>query len=1285
MSGGEIIGENEASSVADSALRSTSTAHDGTSPKTPSHSNPSLSRGIGTQDDESLPDAPAISSERKAMPPPPLPKSLRRSQSASDLSSLAPSKMVLSGTTTKPMTIREWRAAARSKKAAENSAKKENEAPRVPPKPVQIPQPRPVERKPQTQAASPPTPGFINPIDALLGPKNKEMLLRAREARAQMPEVKLDPVVAGPVPFRVEPEWYKEATKQVRSGPQGQQMSGQFGSNFNPMAFGPGFYPSTGTYALPGPNAIPQQPFNIPNMQFPPIPGGPGLGFNTMGVQYPGPMNQFQVSYQNFGPFASGYPAIPHSMSNQSFQPNTSQWTGTNSSNNEMVSEIQVSSGAQSETSDAPGIMDIPSTEAQVVPPLEREELGAKMDIDMDLDTHPITGPPQSSEITEKISTESEINTDTGRNSTDNLPAPSLRTTISNKEGGVAMAPKDATVSGVETTTVKDGENNPRITSQDSNDNLNFPSSTGLSVLLGETPRAATGERGSSPTIQIEPVAAAISSTGEFGPTNKIIYNASEVPTGAIPEPVQPAQNMTPGPEIPPPLWAGGNMSMNMNPMGFNGLPFGPTNGVGGFQQPAPMPMDMDTNMMPANPTISPPNTTKDASADSPTPRFPWNYNDNLMAPIPFPNNRQTTPQRYSMQPNTSPSYIPWAGPPEHIAPGRRFPLPIQPRKPDTPSPPPPSRPPVIPGLEDYTPPDSTTFIGYTPPELAEFEPEELVLPWTVFYSSKIVDMRNQVMGVSPLEAKIPFPDQWQERRWITGEEAGRIMRGENPRGRAMRGRMMRGGRGVGRSTRGGRGGAMSTREAPSSSGTPSPGISSGTTIKRNNLGTITLEGRMDSEEGKYTRDASGSPSKPPQGREPSQPKIIGSDSEPEVSYRPKLVPQSILNRPADPASIPLPGPTEEEYDIIMADGSDDSDESENSPYHIFLSSTNVAKDPPRELDGEVEEMLNKYIEIGSSSENSEDEEGDSKHHQHGDSDGEDSDELSSEDDDDDSSEEESQKKPGKAKQIPFDFDAYWKENPLEPEFEARMLEHSQPFIDKCIAEHEANAAAEEARKQKIAELCAPPKFIGPAPQLQVKGQNKRVSYVDTNGGKPAESAPLPPPVKQAPKRVSFLDVNAGKSPAAIPSTEKNDKEVRPLPTVTKSPLAGFGPKRAPQAKKSPKKSQTKPPKEVAGNIAMPPPPPPPQNAITSPTVKKGRVSILELQAKKQKQLETMGASPAIQTRETAVSDEKPLSSTELPLPTNPVDEEASLKSQPKKPTGDTMMELDDDCMDVTS
>ncbi|KAK6362628.1 hypothetical protein TWF730_000084 [Orbilia blumenaviensis] len=301
-------------------------------------------------------------------------------------------------------------------------------------------------------------------------------------------------------------------------------------------------------------------------------------------------------------------------------------------------------------------------------------------------------------------------------------------------------------------------------------------------------------------------------------------------------------------------------------------------------------------------------------------------------------------------------------------------------------------------------------------------------------------------------------------------------------------------------------------------------------------------------------------------------------------SYRPKVAPHSVLRRKLSPANIPLPPLGEDEEDIPVITIEDDDEDVSMEDGVDFVEEGE--EEPEASGGGKV---MHEIIEISSSSSDSsdseEDEEGEDDYEEDYEDYGEGYEEEDQEEDDDDESDEDSddmedftsddediyhymsedesdddedggndtggakKSKKGKDDDWAVDFDAYWEAFPLEPEFEKRMLEIAAPVIKRMEERIAAKEALEAAKKKKIAELSEPPKFIGPAPQLQIDGKNKRVSYLDLNNGKPRKSVlPPPPAAKPGARRVSLKSTQEGNLPPVVNSPLKGFDLPKPVP-----------------------------------------------------------------------------------------------------------------------------------------
>ncbi|KAK6357718.1 hypothetical protein TWF718_002027 [Orbilia javanica] len=567
-------------------------------------------------------------------------------------------------------------------------------------------------------------------------------------------------------------------------------------------------------------------------------------------------------------------------------------------------------------------------------------------------------------------------------------------------------------------------------------------------------------------------------------------------------------------------------------------------------------------------------------------------------------------------------------------------------------------------------------YIGDVPPELEEFRPQRMYIPWTTYTRDCLRDLKIRTARRSPLEAQIPFPEQWEDRRWANG--GARAVRGNFTRGRGGVGLNLRGAP----VSRGGRG-RGNPRMGPSGVGGPAGrGMGRGVPVMDMGMGantTVSMPVRGGYVQGfspggnvikgiiaeNGTRDPNTLPNK----SNPHHSTNIDIQPLHQGPYRPKLTPHSVIKSTIDPKSIPLPAPTEEERRIMTTpDDSDsppgDSDGDEGNDFAMDVDEedgkqgenkkTNISYNQKISND-EEEGAEGRIYDDGDYDDDDDDDDDDSDGDDYGDDGGyddddsddgydensDDEDEYGPEtfDDDEQSSSYESssddedtskpKKKPLTARDIAAfhmffkDNDRYWEEFGLEPEFEKQMLEHVRPFWEEEERRSEAQAALEEAKKKKIAELSQPPKFIGPAPQLQVNGQNKRVSFLDVNGGKPHESTLPPTPVKQGPKRVSFLTLNKSGSASPGNPNEKNTPEK--LPAVTKSPLAGFVMPVEPQVKKTVGGQ-----KRVSLRVAMKPvttavtsPAAAPQQLAPLPVIEEGGASSAVSEAQKQQQDES--------------------------------------------------------------
>ncbi|KAK6516124.1 hypothetical protein TWF506_006034 [Arthrobotrys conoides] len=1176
-----------------------------------------ISQDITVQGERSLPGTP--SNDSTLMPPPLLPNNVSRLHSLGKAPSPRPSKIAASKSTEKPdrpMTIREWRAAARKREA--ETGVKENKPPQKLPELVPEPPPKPMSppdlpfqkprkhkqsrrsqnigNNPPKRLSNPSTSALVNPLDVLLTPKEKEQFFQGRQ-RAQEVE-----------------------QKRVSSEKKSESDDGIDGTPFDDSGLRV-IRPCPGIFIVP---------LNKKRSIFPrptPTVGAVHSNIERFGRPYVSPIGSRYPSHQPPGAF-TGRGINPYQAGlNQNFSSFSQQNPGLNSLNTfdsfnvSGVSTITMGAGApiQSEDSTPEGAMDV--------------------------DTH-------------------------------------LKSTSSYDDIGNLSSPA----------------------SGDTNLDLDFACSfTQMLEEEGASPHPV--ENRASTTKESETSNPVLSSatqpeSGNKNPAPIFIMDSSPDTSPIDPASTTPAQNISSNFQHPTSLQTSpstneipGNMGrintnpMNMNPMGFVeatlSLPYAP----GGFSQGYPMPMDMNMNTnVGLPPNILDPlngNMLGDINPNNPTAfGMPWSVNGNSMT---YPN----LPGGIGFQPATQGFGIPM---PAFPPPSTAEPLP----------------------KELF----NDNYIGDIPPDLEAFKPQRLHIPWTTFNRDNLKDLKNRVSGKSPLEASIPFPEQWKDKYWSTEDEASRL-----EMGRAIKRAIMRGGARAGSNvrgfpfTRGAMGRGAPLRGVPMRGVPMRSGVSRGVSVRGVSAGQVTTRaghrGRAirggNTKGGRVLqRAAPGNSTEvqntPPKNSSPHQQQHQQIPSPSQWSYRPKLTPRSVKKTLIDPTSILLPAPTDDEDDIMMVlddsdDSSEDSDEDEDDSCDD--DSSDDSDDSSDEEDGSLMEFDKKSmqeerreeIQMDSDSSDSDDEDDDSeegdkeydKEQDFEDGYDDDSDGPSSEDEELDDDERHRRKdiRDRKMRELNMSIDhldQYWDEYPFDPEVDDSLWKLVVPFVEEVEKSEEAEAALKEAKKKRIAELSAPQKFIGPAPQLQVQGQKKRISFLDMNGGKPHEDTlppPPPPPVRQGPRRVSFLDMN--KPASSAPETGSNINYVEKLPAVTKSPLAGFA---APTAKKTPapKRAGAQVAKKTTDNVATPPVTSPQQDSPSS-TVKKGRVSWTVLQAQKQKEAEqTASESPDMQGKPQGlpVIPERP------PLPIQPspaasqIEVGKASENQASEVSGMAAMELDD-------
>ncbi|KAF3180084.1 hypothetical protein TWF751_011648 [Orbilia oligospora] len=1198
--------------------------------------------------------------DKTLMPPPSLPTNVSRSQSPGNTPPPRPSRVRASQSAEKPnrqMTIREWRAAAR-KREAEGAVKEKSPQklpelmPEPPPKPISPP-PLPFQKprkhkqsqRSQNMGNNPPkrppnnfTSGFLNSVDALPTPKEKERIA-LKQNRAQDSEK-------------------NRAVSCEKSG-WGGDIKGTPSSDNGLRVI----RPSPGIFMVLLINKRRNDFTKVPQ-------GAVPFNFDKMGMSYASSMNTPYPIYQTPGPFTtqnSGFPQAKFAGNSQYFN---TQNLGLNSPGPPSTTGyFQHNLAATSKASD-PLNLDVI---ARIGAPIQSKNGSSEVAMDVDTDPEPTSSKETSTgaSVTERKPFGSEINIGAGIGGrTSNLSTPASEETAYINDFGV-QPPVASQANGVPSTmgnkiiNSMDAAEGIKVNSQENGVSLDFDVDSEFDF-AGSFTEMLEGD------ISFYPVEDETPTKRETKPTPNFTSTPSASEIGLINKSVispmiststSPAQNL--------PLGFKGHVDSQADRSTNNGLGnmnpvnMGPVNRLGpgpeliytpgglpsGYSTPMNINMNMGVNVgISSNPPDSfDGHSFGNVNTNSPTaPGMPWSFNSNPRAYLNFPN---AVGSQRSLQEFGLPRPVLSTSPPPEPLPKDIF-------------------------HDDY--------IGEVPPDLEEFKPQRLYIPWTAFNQDNLQDLKNRVARRSSLEAHIPLPNQLKDKYWVTKDETrqadrrrtfgGNDMKGIDLNLRGVpftRGPIVRGGMVRGVPVRGFpmRGGVI---EGVPIRGTPTRAvISMGRAIRRlNTTGGRVIHETVPSD----PVESSNTPFNNSGSRRLEDPQ---TPSPLQRLYRPKLTPRSVKEPPKNPVSNPLSARTEDGDDITMIfddpghlfensnDESDDEDDNESDDEsddegddenesdgetdsengagsdddeNTYSSDDGGADSSDEEDDFPMEESEERgqkgedgVIEINSDSSSDDDQDGledENEDDYFDDEYDEDSGEFSSEDDL--SKLRERCRRNGITEDdikelllALYDMEKYWEEYPFEPEVDAGLFKLIEPFLEGAEEKTETDVVLKEAKKKKIAELSHPPKFIGPMPQLEIQGQKKRISFLDTNEGKPQKNTlppPPPPPVRQGPRRVSFLDINKPSSPA--PGNGSNNNEIEKLPMVTKSPLAGFV---APKAKKTsaPRRVNTQAPKSAATSPVVPS-----QQSVSSAAPKKGRVSWTVLQAQKQKEAEEAAASP---------------------------------------------------------
>ncbi|KAF3317374.1 hypothetical protein TWF173_011026 [Orbilia oligospora] len=1199
------------------------------------------------------------SDDKTLMPPPSLPTNVSRPQSPGGKPSPRPSRVRASKSAEKPnrpMTIREWRAAARKREV--EGAVKENKSPQKLPELMPEPPPKPISRPPlpfqkprkhkqsqrsQNMGNNPPkrppnnfTSGLLNSVDVLLTPKEKERIA-LKQKRDQDSEK-------------------NRAVSCEKSG-RGGGIKGTPSSDDGLRVI----RPSPGIFMVPLINKRRNDFTKVP-------PGAVPFNFDKMGMPYASSINTPYPIYQTPGPFTTQNNGCPQAKFDGNIQSFDTQNLGLNSpSPPSTTGYFQHNLLATSKASD----QFYSDVIARAGAPIQSKNGSSEAAMDVDTDPEPTSSKENSTgaSVTERKSFGSEVNIGAGiGDRTSNLSAPASEETAYINDFGV-QPPGASRASGVPSTMRNkiinsvDRVEGIKVNSQENGVSVDIDVDSEFEFAGSFTEMLEGDDISFYPVDHVEdetatkretkptPNFTSTPSASKIGPINNSVISPM------ISAGTSPAQNLPLGFKGQVDSQADrstnnglGNMNpMNMGPVNRLGpgpeLIYTPSGFPSGYSTPMNMGLNMRINSDPLDSFYG--HSFGNINPSSPTaPGMPWSFNNNPGAYLNFPNAVGSQP---SLQEFGLPRPVLSTSPPTEPLPKDLF-------------------------HDDY--------IGEVPPDLEEFKPQRLYIPWTAFNRDNLQDLKNRVARRSSLEAHIPLPNQLKDKHWVTEDDTRQADRRRPFGGNDMkntdlnlrgvpftRDPMIRGGM---------------VRDVPVRGGPMRGGVIEGVPIRGIPTRAVTSRGRairgLNTTGGRVFHETvlSGpveSPNTPFNNSGSLQLEDTHTPSPLQGLYRPKLTPRSFKESPKDPVSIPLPARTGDEDDIRMIfddpghlfensdDESDDEDDNEsddesddegedesesdgeidsengdsNDDEDTYSSDDCGADSSDEEDDFPMEDNKRQkggdgVIEINSDSSSDDDQDGfeeDDEDDYFDDEYDEDSDEFSSEDEL--SKLRECCKKNGitedDIKELLLALDDMEAKYPFEPEVEAGLFKLIEPFLEGAEENTETDVVLEEAKKKKIAELSEPPKFIGPMPQLEIQGQKKRISFLDTNEGKPQKSIlrpPPPPPVRQGPRRVSFLDINKPLSPA--PGNGGNKNETEKLPMVTKSPLAGFV---APKAKKAPapRRVNAQAPKSTTGNAATSPVVPS-QQLVSSAAPKKGRVSWTVLQAQKQKEAEEAAASP---------------------------------------------------------